>query len=399
MPAPQGLLGEVHSALKHLDDPPYLERHPLVNRIPCVAQAPELSRGQALRRAIRVAIAALHPGTGARPGPLEARSYQVLYRWAIAREGMVTIASSLGISLRQAYRDLQVATQALAEVLDSAGMQGGGGAAGSSAPLTGPLGAELTRLAQVSEQDVDLARLLAEVVETARVLARECGVEIVIDIEAQGLHTVANRVMLRQAVLNLLSYAVGSQPRFPLVVRLRPRGEQALIEVRYYPEAEDPRAHVNSPYHIAGQLLQSLDLGWQRQPQNDGSVAITVAVPLTRARTVLIVEDNEGMIALFRGYLRHRPYRVYASSDPAEALELLQHLQPDIVILDVMMPDRDGWEVLQQMRACEAGRRARVIVCSVINDPRLASALGADAFLSKPVDRASLLQVLRADGG
>ncbi len=393
MPAPQGLLGEVHSALTHLDDPPYLERHPLVNRIPSVAQAPELSRGQALRRTIRLAIAALHPGASGNPGPIEARCYQVLYRWAISREGMVAIAGSLGISLRQAYRDLRVATEALAEILDSAGRQAGGSPA---APLPGPLGAELARLAQVTEQDVDLERMLVDAVGNARTLAREHQVEILMDVQASGLHTVANRVMLRQAVLNLLSHAVCSQPRLPLMVRLYAQGERAQLEIHYHPGAEEDPPQPNTPYDIAGQLLRSLGLCWQRQPQGDGAFAITVAIPLTRARTVLIVDDNEGLIALFKGYLRQRPYRVYASSDPAQALELLQQLCPDVVILDVMMPDRDGWEVLQQMRACEAGKHARIIVCSVIKDPRLASALGADAFLGKPVDRTSLLRALNA---
>jgi len=71
---------------------------------------------------------------------------------------------------------------------------------------------------------------------------------------------------------------------------------------------------------------------------------------------------------------------------------MLDRIHPDVVILDVMMPDRDGWEVLQTLRRSKAGSEARVLVCSIINDPQLAKALGADGFLHKPVDRASLLQ-------
>ena len=73
---------------------------------------------------------------------------------------------------------------------------------------------------------------------------------------------------------------------------------------------------------------------------------------------------------------------------------MLDRIHPDVVILDVMMPGRDGWEVLQTLRRSEAGAEARVLVCSIINDPQLAKALGANGFLHKPVDRASLLQAL-----
>ena len=60
------------------------------------------------------------------------------------------------------------------------------------------------------------------------------------------------------------------------------------------------------------------------------------------------------------------------------------------------MPTRDGWEVLQEIRQNEAGAKAKVLVCSIINDPDLAAAMGADGFLHKPVDRASLLQALKS---
>ena len=75
---------------------------------------------------------------------------------------------------------------------------------------------------------------------------------------------------------------------------------------------------------------------------------------------------------------------------------MLPRVRPDVVILDVMMPDRDGWELLQTLRTHEPEKATRVIICSVIKDPDLAFALGADGFLHKPVDRAQLLQALEA---
>ena len=397
MTGSKAYLTELHNALAHLDDPPYLERHPLASRIPSVASAPALSRGQALRRALRLGIAALDPGAGG-DRRLEARCYQVLYRWAVAREGMVAIAGSLGIGTRQAYRYLQTATEALAQVLGGVGAPEAVSSGQAAGLATGHLGAELARLAQVTEQDVDLERLLAEATESARILARESGVEIALEIEVPGLHAAAHRVMLRQAILNLLSHVVSSQRGGSVAVHLRTEDDQALLSVSYRPDVPEEISQPNCPYAVAAQLLQSLGLRLARQASSDGTIELSVAIPRASARTLVIVDDNEGVIALFKGFLRHQPYRVHGVTDPDRGVELLQQLQPDAVILDVMMPDRDGWEVLQQIRATEAGRRARIIVCSVINDPKLALALGADAFLNKPVDRAGLLQALTESG-
>jgi CheY-like chemotaxis protein len=307
---------------------------------------------------------------------------------------MVTIAGSLGISLRQAYRDLHVAMEALAQVLTSAEFPVSAETPCTLAPRTET--ADLARMEQVAQQDVDVRQLVAEAVDTAALLAQGHSLEINAEFDATDAHTVANRVMLRQAVLNLLSHAVGSASHGPISTRLREEAGQAILEVHYWSAEQQAPGQPNSPYHIAGQLLQSLHFAWHREANADGSTMVRVTIPLSRARRLLIVDDNEGMIALLRRYLRHQPYEVYAASDPTEAVALLQRLRPDIVILDVMMPDRDGWELLGDIRASEAGRHARVVVCSIINDPELASALGADAFLSKPVDRTRLLEVLRA---
>ncbi|MCL6430976.1 MAG: response regulator [Anaerolineae bacterium] len=390
----ENLLAELHRALAHLDDPPYLEKHPLATRLSFVAQTPELSRGRALRRALRLAIAALDPGTSTNGAAVEARSYQVLYRWAVARQGMVAIANSLGISRRQAYRELRRAEEALAQVLGGPLAAAVDGTDGGAAPTAGRVEEELERLTRASEQDVDLDRLLREAVESVTFLARDTGASVNLRIDAGDIKVAANRVMLRQAILNLLSHAVSAQQGGGISVHLRQRAPYALVEIAYRQAATSGPPEPKSPYAVAGQLLSSLGIGWTHDEQPGEESRISLRIPLAGERVLLIVDDNEGLVALFRGYLRRQPFRIYAAETGDRALELVQSLRPDVVILDVMMPDRDGWEVLQELRATEAGARARIIVCSIINDPKLALALGADAFLNKPVDRASLLQAL-----
>jgi len=175
-----------------------------------------------------------------------------------------------------------------------------------------------------------------------------------------------NRVILRQAILNLLSHIIRFPPTRVPRLRLWRSGEEARVQIAYrsLSQAEPPRP--GQPYAVAMELLDSLEIDW--------------------------------LIRLFERYLQGQGYLVQGATSVDQAEEMLDRIHPDVVILDVMMPDRDGWEVLQtlrrSLRRSEAGSKARVLVCSIINDPQLAKALGANGFLHKPVDRASLLQAL-----
>jgi len=91
-------------------------------------------------------------------------------------------------------------------------------------------------------------------------------------------------------------------------------------------------------------------------------------------------------------------YTVMAVPNTEDGLQIVGQLQPDAVILDVMMPGIDGWELLQRLRTTHETRCIPVIICSVINDPELAFALGASQYVSKPVTRDSLRLALQQVG-
>jgi CheY-like chemotaxis protein len=81
-----------------------------------------------------------------------------------------------------------------------------------------------------------------------------------------------------------------------------------------------------------------------------------------------------------------------------EGLRLAQEVLPDAIVLDVMMPEMQGWEVLQRLHSDPPTASIPVVVCSVINNPELAEALGASLFLPKPVSRLDVLNALRKFG-
>jgi len=116
--------------------------------------------------------------------------------------------------------------------------------------------------------------------------------------------------------------------------------------------------------------------------------------PVDRGKTLLVVEDNEGIVRVFEGYLASYGYQVVGATTGDEALMLARELSPAAITLDIMMPNQDGWEILQALKSDPVTRSIPVIICSVLEDPELAHSLGAAAYLQKPITQTALLEVL-----
>ncbi len=79
-------------------------------------------------------------------------------------------------------------------------------------------------------------------------------------------------------------------------------------------------------------------------------------------KMILCIEDDQEMIDLIRLILRRRGFEILGANSGKEGLEIIRKDHPDLVLLDLMMPEMDGWEVYQQMKADEATKNIPVIV-------------------------------------
>ena len=109
---------------------------------------------------------------------------------------------------------------------------------------------------------------------------------------------------------------------------------------------------------------------------------------------VLVIEDDPGAVRLLRTYLENDGYRVRVAGDALSGIDEAHRLVPDAIILDVLLPDLDGWEVLRRLKTDEAVRDIPVIIVTVVDEREIGLALGAADYLVKPVDRSMLLEVL-----
>ena len=115
--------------------------------------------------------------------------------------------------------------------------------------------------------------------------------------------------------------------------------------------------------------------------------------------TVLVVDDDPAVHDLLAATLVREGYRVMHARDGAEALEILRKTPPDIVTLDVMMPKIDGWSVLGTMKSDPALDHIPVIMITIVDDRNLGYTLGASEFMTKPIDRARLVALVRSFTG
>jgi CheY-like chemotaxis protein len=119
-----------------------------------------------------------------------------------------------------------------------------------------------------------------------------------------------------------------------------------------------------------------------------------ISLPIAEDLPILIMDDNVGLIELFRRYLAGHGYRVLDAHTADEAIEAAGKLNLKLVILDVMMPEQDGWEILQRLKAASETKSIPVLICSVLNEPEIAFTLGASDYLPKPVTQDDLLAKL-----
>ncbi len=114
--------------------------------------------------------------------------------------------------------------------------------------------------------------------------------------------------------------------------------------------------------------------------------------------SVLAVDDDKLLLRLLEINLGKAGCRVLKAPDGATALRLAEEQKPDLILLDLMMPHMDGWEVMRRLKESEATRHIPVIVITGKVDPLTRAELldmGAEDFVSKPFDLLELREVVR----
>jgi signal transduction histidine kinase/DNA-binding response OmpR family regulator len=303
---------------------------------------------------------------------------------------------------------------------------------------------------RVDVEPTDLAELTADCGSMFRSAVESAGLKLVVDTPPLPQPVLVDRERWTQIVSNLLSNAVKFTPTGTITVALRADDERIVLTVTDtgIGIAPDELEHVFTRFHQASDIdaqLEGAGIGLSLVRDlvraHDGEIevastpgegsAFTVTIPLrtgaTEARplvaqptvvaarpapapaiehaaaegrqgSVLVVEDNLDLRNYISRLLHADGWAVHAYADVESALEHAQQLQPDVVLSDIMLPGRDGLELLRTIRAADDLHRIPVILLtaragaeSTVEGFRS----GADDYIVKPFDRNELLARVR----
>jgi CheY-like chemotaxis protein len=208
-------------------------------------------------------------------------------------------------------------------------------------------------------------------------------------------------VALRQALLNVLSVAIQRASNGQVGISAKLLGSNTEIQIQCGMDssasrslADDERTSLDMVRRLVDICGGSLILSGDEEP-----FGAALILPVLESLPVLVIDDNPDTLQLLQRYTSGTRYRLIGTQDPEEALSLAERVSPQIIVLDVMMPQVDGWEVLGRLRQHPLTQRIPVIVCTILAQEELAFSLGASALVRKPVTRQAFLSALERQVG
>jgi CheY-like chemotaxis protein len=378
---------QVRDLLEHLYDLPYLQKQVLVLPSPQTGLPLLEIPGQKARKLLLDALEKIGQEKDLPFRSSQARIYNLLRLHYIEGMAVHEVAQELGLSQRQTYRDLRSGDEHIASIvfasLVSRQPMSETIASSEAFPETGQLQVE----AQL--QLTNLNELVTTVCNTVRPLAALRSVDFDLHVPDEPVVIPTDAMIARQVVTGLLSLAIQQTLSGELAVHLVSQPDGCLLQL-FFKATSDPEKRPDPSIGLYAQ-----NLGWTLDQQTDaGQVEITVKIH-TRHRTCLVIDDHQGFVELLERYVADYGVRIVMANNGPKGIELAQQLQPNVIILDVMIPEMDGWEILQRLRSTPATKAIPVVICSVFYDPELAFTLGAVDVLKKPVRKEDLVAALK----
>jgi CheY-like chemotaxis protein/predicted DNA-binding protein (UPF0251 family) len=383
----------VHEAFGHLYDTHELQETTLTRFL--AGQIPDpLLRSQEVRRILLETIHSIRPEPGVPAQSSDWRSYRIMELRYIKGLNPVEAMDQLAVGKSQFFREQARALKQVAQVLWERYRPGAESAAASASRATLAHSEAERLLHSANWEPVDLGPLIEELRPLVEPLAKVKRVSLhVLDLEGIRLPR-ADRVMLRQAVLNILTYAMDRAAEGDLLIQGFQDGRSRGIGISARGAGSEVNPRTGVGLEVVRRLLVEMGGEMEVDDRRPREWAARLLWHSIRPRVLLVIDDNQGFADLFRRFLAVHRWEVIGAADGESAFAELERKRPTVILLDVMMPRQDGWEILIRLKSQKESRNIPVVICSVLSEPQLAMSLGADAYLTKPVTQQALLQAL-----
>jgi len=399
MPPSELFRSALRAALIRLYDPNHLRQSPLVGLFALDQQA---NVALALQRTLIDGIATLEPGADIPSHAKAWRTYELLFCRYVQQLTAQQVAEQMSLSERQVRRTQHEALDALAGSLwerfklDRRPPVDAGATESVGADASSMLNQELAWVTEMPlAEPVDLIAALSAAVELAQPLALQYGVQIDTLVRAEPAELAVHPVALNQMLLSLVRLAIAWAPKGRVLAAVRHERLPSVTVQATSDETSDPSLSDNdrTSLNMVRQLAERS--GGRLAYQIDGAVfTALLELPPSERVTVMAIDDNEDVLRLYQRYCAGTRFHLVGLSNVDDMPSMIERFTPDIVLLDVMMPNLDGWSLLGRLRLHPQIGGLPIIVSTILSEEGLALSLGADGFLRKPVDQQALLSTL-----
>jgi CheY-like chemotaxis protein len=385
--------------LNHLADTAYLENSSLANVLLSDEESKQANRIQLLRNKISEGIDVLRPPEDIPVHVAEWRCYRILTLRYLRGMDLYLIEDELGLSQRQVQRDLKKGIDALASFLweRCQSVQGSFDADDADTDIASEtydldlikkelknweITFDLFNLSQIIEQALQLCEVMLKTDLRSRVDFR--GVD-------QGINVRVDQILTKQGMYKILSMTGAGAHDTSIVMHTRKLNE-FFIELSVKFDHSHPLSYNN--WEIA-QLFYTIQGVNHKLAELPGQTTISIILPLTHQNSCLVIDDVVSVRRLIERMLGSYGIQVFGLDDAGQALTLAQLMKPDFILLDILMPKMDGWELIKLLKSHPDTSSIPVIICSVLNEPELSRAVGAEGYIRKPINRLELIHTLQ----
>lgn len=263
-----------------------------------------------------------------------------------------------------------------------------------------------------------------------RRLAEEKGIKLTWEDQGSPIEVVLDRQRTQQILVNLVGNAVKFTEHGEVAVTLSPVGRDRIkIAVRDTGPGIRPEdrellfqefRQVGAASHQAGgtglglaisrRLARMMggDISVRSRPGKGSTFVVTLPVdfeqPTTRrtesrqrgAEVLLAIDDDRSLPPLLEKMLAGTNYQVVGAHDPLDALRIARELHPDVITLDILMPERDGWKILEDLRLDPLTHEIPVVILTIVEQGQPLEHVGAAGYLSKPLTKEAVVKALDA---
>ena len=387
----------VQECLAQFYDFTYLQKHPLVDILLPDAKGPD--RIQLFRDLMTEVIAGMRSAPGLGLNSKSERLYNILNLRYVKKHPVQRVLGTLALSERQFYRDHTKAVQTLSGMLWER----------ITGEVRPPLDVSLEEIGSV-ESEAQRARgepkqtrsdfhaILQGVLNAIQPLLADRAVTFHVEVADKLAILDSDRTAARQIIMLIVSEVAAHSPEGGSHLSITVPNTPTWCETTFtlhgplHGEAESVARQIEA-HESLQQLVHSIQ-GEIGVDAKDNEVHVSLRLPL-RHEVILVIDDNPNIIRLFRRYVGNLPYQVVGADMYDNAISLARTLQPRCVILDVMLSEQDGWEILQDLKSHPATCSIPVLICSVLDIAELATSLGADAFIKKPPGQDEFVKILQ----